>query len=378
MLNRIWAAPRFPLLRLSLKTGRTFAAALLVLACANQTVSRRAPAQQTPPSETWSMGFWTGVTRQPLNDLDWEALTHIMHVAAAPKTDGSLTYSCSTGDCSLSELGAEATNLINTAHAHNVKVILNLGNVPGKLYHGALTTDFNAFVGNIMNLVNAYHYDGVDVDWEQSLDKKLITSLLAALRQELGDRILTVDVDGSQPAFWGMTHQYVDRVNAMTYDMTTPDFSWFNSALYSDSCNCVWSFDMMRRRMIAAGVPAAKLNLGIPFYGWVSNGGGIVGPRLNGPAKSMNQMNYSEMAARYDISKANWDAVAHAPWMSLSSGWLTFDNEQSIAEKVNYVQKNGLGGWIIWEIEQDYLPGEKIKHPLLTAIKNAKANDTTH
>jgi GH18 family chitinase len=67
--------------------------------------------------------------------------------------------------------------------------------------------------------------------------------------------------------------------------------------------------------------------------------------------------------------------VAHAPWFSISNGWVTFDNERSIADKVSYVRNNRLGGWIIWEIEQDYLPTHNPKHPLLTAIKNAMAAD---
>jgi chitinase len=61
------------------------------------------------------------------------------------------------------------------------------------------------------------------------------------------------------------------------------------------------------------------------------------------------------------------------PWIVYSNGWISFDDATSIAAKVNYVQSNNLGGWIIWALDQDYFPDQTPKHPLLTAIKNAMA-----
>ena len=139
------------------------------------------------------MGFWTGVTRQPLSDLNWGGLTHIAHVGAAPNADGSLTLTCSIGPCDTSLFASEVSTLIGAAHSNNVKVLLDLGNVSGSLWSGA-TGNLNTFVSNIMNVVNAYGYDGVDLDWEQGLNQGQMTSLLSALRQQLGGRLLTADI----------------------------------------------------------------------------------------------------------------------------------------------------------------------------------------
>jgi chitinase len=319
------------------------------------------------------MGFWTGVTGQPLSDLDWSGLTHIMHVAVAPNSDGSLTFTCSIGPCPESQLASEAGTLIATAHSHNVKVLLNMGNVPGYLYAGAITGNLFGFVQNITNVVNSYGYDGVDIDWEQNRDDALLTTLVTSLRSAMGGKLLTIDVDGSAPALYAALQPMLDRVNAMTYDGVGNwnPYSWFNAALYNDPCDCVWSFDLMKRRLLGAGLSPSKLNLGIPFYGWVSNGGGIGGPRQPGAAADLSQSNYYALYSNYDLSGATMDSVSQSPWLATSSGWVTFDNEQSVTAKVNYVKNNGLGGWIIWEIEQDYLPSHNPKHPLLSAIGSA-------
>src|SRR5207237_2892868 len=115
-------------------------------------------------AQQWSMGFWTGVTGEPIANLNWGGLTHIAHVGAAPNADGTLTLTCSIGPCATSLFASEVTTLITTAHANNVKVLLDLGNVSGSLWSGAAGNNLNAFVSNIMNLVNTYNYDGVDLD----------------------------------------------------------------------------------------------------------------------------------------------------------------------------------------------------------------------
>lgn len=330
---------------------------------------------QRTPVQQWSTGFWTGQNGVPLSSLDWGALTHVSHVAVIPNIDGSLAYICSDGPCSKDQLTLEATALVNTAHAHDVKALLCVGNTSGARWTGA-TSPGNVirFVNNILQIVYRYGYDGVDLDWEDKLTYPQMSVLISSLRRMLETKILTADALDNDATYWGQIQVYLDRVNAMTYDEAGNwnPYSWFNAPLYGDICNCVLSLDRMRQDMTKAGVPPAKLDLGIPFYGWISEGGGVSGPRqiaLFFP--SLSQMNYNQLAQRYDLSNPNWDSSAQVPWIKRRNGWITFDNAQSITAKIKYIENSGLGGWIIWALDQDYMPSHNPTHPLLEAVKNA-------
>jgi chitinase len=58
----------------------------------------------------------------------------------------------------------------------------------------------------------------------------------------------------------------------------------------------------------------------------------------------------------------------------LRTTYVTYDDEQGIAEKGAYVRNNGLGGVIIWTISQGYLGDWKTSgevDPLMKAVRKA-------
>ena len=85
------------------------------------------------------------------------------------------------------------------------------------------------------------------------------------------------------------------------------------------------------------------------------------------------------MANYYSASARTWDSFARVPYLSFSTahapdgcGYISYDDEQSIAEKGNYIKTKGLGGAIQWEINEGYISGAPSgqRSPLLTAIGN--------
>src|SRR5438045_2163504 len=88
-------------------------------------------------ADTWSMGFWTPWAPDPVSDIDWGGLTHIVQVGAKPQTNGSLTFE--------TNFASDAAALISAAHAHNVKVLLNLENISGANYSGAIANNLAGF-----------------------------------------------------------------------------------------------------------------------------------------------------------------------------------------------------------------------------------------
>jgi chitinase len=51
--------------------------------------------------------------------------------------------------------------------------------------------------------------------------------------------------------------------------------------------------------------------------------------------------------------------------------YLTYENEQSILEKSNFAKTMGLGGAIIWNINEGYFAGQPVANPLLDATRRA-------
>ena len=215
--------------------------------------------------QQWSVGYYIqwGNPVIPVNAVEWDGLTHVIASAAMVNSDGSI-------DMNAQAVNTYAAALVSTAHANGVKALISLqGN---NNFQPAITNNLSGFVSNIMNIVNTYGFDGVDLDWEgsgPSVAGSAMQQLAAALRAQLGTRLLTSAVVVTDASFWGTVHSYFDRIQIMTYDLsgTYNPFSWYNSALYTPPCDCVWSVDRTVSRYLSAGVPASKLSIGMPFYG---------------------------------------------------------------------------------------------------------------
>uniref|UniRef100_A0A914HS33 GH18 domain-containing protein n=1 Tax=Globodera rostochiensis TaxID=31243 RepID=A0A914HS33_GLORO len=103
---------------------------------------------------------------------------------------------------------------------------------------------------------------------------------------------------------------------------------------------------------------APKLNLGVPFYGKYWNN---VGAPLNGDGLWRQLGTYgTELAWRdlgnsSDLTKMTYHKTAKTPYIYDASSkiFLTFDNPQSLEDKVQYVASQKIGGTMIWAIDQD-------------------------
>ena len=343
----------------------------------------------TALADQWSIGYWSpfGNPACPVSAIQWGGLTHIVQHAALVKPDGTL-------DITTEALSSNAHNLIATAHANHVAVLLN---VVQPYWTGqttniqqAVTGHLPALLNNIMTVVNTYGYDGVDIDWEPfvpSTNGAAMKTLAQGLKPLLGNKPLTAAASVTDSAYWATVQTYLDRVDVMTYDLagTWNPYSWHNSALY-DQDGRVWSLNLAMTRYTKAGVPAAKLGLGLAFYGWKWGGGilstntaaGINAPREyweSGHPPVGSQIGYNSILPQITTSNYHWDSLAQAPFInatgtSPSQYWyITYDNAASIQAKVKYIAANKLGGWIIWSIGQDYFSGAAHPHPLMDAVQ---------
>jgi len=173
----------------------------------------------------------------------------------------------------------------------------------------------------------------------------------------------------------GDAEKLLDFINVMTYDLYGPwdPQAYHNAPLYAgpgmDSSRSVdGAFRLYHGTF---GIPANRINLGVPFYGHTFTGcaalGGTHGPgdTVHFPAGGAF---YYAIAARMKDFTEHWDERARVPYLT-SSRWnvlVSYDNEESVREKARYAAGRGARGLIIWEISGDYLTDGS--HPLLEAI----------
>jgi chitinase len=91
-------------------------------------------------------------------------------------------------------------------------------------------------------------------------------------------------------------------------------------------------------------------------------------------------MSFAHIQESYFSDQARqWDSLARVPYLSFATAqppegcsYVSYDDAQSIAEKSTYVRDQGLGGVIVWEINEGYLPSAAAgqRSPLLTAIRD--------
>jgi chitinase len=370
-------------------------------------------------ADIWVMGYYVGyhASLQSPVEVDYSTMTHIMVGTVIPQNDGTFGsdfYQGSSGP-------AWAQQTVNLAHAAGIKAIVMVG---GAGSHAAFQATQNptvraAFVSNLTQIVSTYGFDGLDLDWEpiSNSDRNDILALSQALRTAMPGKVMTLPMGWSNrnfpltDPFWGQLSQYFDRVNMMSYHMTWIGGgwqSWHSSALYGETSTTPSSINHTVNAYLSSGIPKEKIGIGMGFFGEPYENGSWSGgtfvhrtspPYITEPGQSTTQaairvsdnwFSYSNiMRYVYDSNARKWDNTAKVPYLSfdtpfespwptwitppIRTAYVTYEVEESIAAKGQYVHNEELGGCIIWTISQGYLnwlsSGEK--DPLMKAVKTA-------
>ncbi|MFI7675888.1 glycosyl hydrolase family 18 protein [Actinophytocola sp. NPDC049390] len=269
------------------------------------------------PNGFRSVGYlpsWSG----SVNSVQYNKLTHVNYAFALPNANGTLQAIPDPGKLS---------SLVSLGHSNNVKVSLaiggwNDGNDSAFEALAANATSRTTFVNSVVNVVNQYNLDGVDIDWEYP-DPYASGTNFTALMQQLSSamhsrgKLLTAAVvsgggtaEGVQTPVFG----YVDWLNIMAYDGGSPhaNYDWsIQSANY-------WK---------GRGLPASKTVLGVPFY------------------SRPGYYTYSQLVAM-DPANANRDCV------SVGGAQQCYNGIPTIKRKTQWAMANA-GGIMNWELSQD-------------------------
>ncbi|MDE1176826.1 MAG: glycosyl hydrolase family 18 protein [Edaphobacter sp.] len=238
--------------------------------------------------------------------------------------------------------------------------------------------------GNLAPGIHQPHlFDGIDVDWEypHGADSANFLALLTELRQRMNQLrpglTLSIAVGPSPHMYEGVDMsaiaRTVDQVGLMTYDFSGPwsDHTGFVAQLASADPDHDGSVRRTVASFIKAGIPAEKLLVGVPFYGYgwrlvpdVANGVEQEGEPIHG------DHSYREIAAMASRSKLYRDPVAQTPWLFDGDAFWTFDDPLSVEAKASYAHTEHLGGMMFWELSGDTAEGhllraahEGLRHP---------------
>ncbi len=276
-----------------------------------------------------------------------------------------------------------------------LKILLSIGGWGLDGFSDAALTETSRarFADSAARLVAQHRLDGVDIDWEYPTlpgpgivhrpeDKRNFTLLLQAVRTRfdalaraqqrkrddpylitaaLADREFVAGVE------LGAVGRLLDWINLMTYDFhgslttTTGHHSAF--ARSATSAADERSVEAAVKQFVDAGVPRAKLVVGVPFYGKGfrevrAEGAGLNRHGLDQPFSGQVPFYpWTQLAAMIgrDGYVRYWDAQAREPylWNEAKREFVSYDDPQSLALKAKYVRAQHLGGVMYWEQGND-------------------------
>ncbi|MDR7272463.1 GH18 family chitinase [Pelomonas saccharophila] len=272
---------------------------------------------------------------------DLAKLTHINLAFANPAPGGSFLNGGSPA-CMEAATGADISYVVQKAHAAGAKVLVSLaggvipacsGNWQTLLQPGTRAT----VVNNLVQFVNSFGLDGVDVDIEGALLTSIdnagnYTPFIQALRAALPGKLVTAATatyEGGMIPTSSLAS--FDFVTLMAYDAVGPGWGTVGTehSTYAMAQSHIATWQ-------ARGLPKSKLVLGLPFYGY----------GFNGYAANYS---FADIVNQFGAAAAQSDLIGTA---CASCAYITYNGIPTIKAKTRLALQQG-AGVMIWELSQD-------------------------
>lgn len=259
------------------------------------------------------------------------------------------------------------------------------------------------FINSTIEFCYQYNFDGIDIDWEYPVlpdrggnetDKANFVLLLQEFRTIINNvakprgRKLSLSVavgvgeDTVSRAYDipGIANE-VDWIGLMAYDLHGPwdGVTNYHTAICGDTYD-KFTIDYSLNLWLTGGAKPRQMVLGIAFYGKSFNLSSNLpaGPGTNAPngaasggsiSNEAGTLIYPEILDMYALGYHNY-TKKKATYAQLANVWVSYDDEESVAEKVQYAKVKKLGGVLMWALDQDnYVTSPK--YPLQNAIVKA-------
>jgi len=253
-----------------------------------------------------------------------------------------------------------------------LKVLLSIGGWgSGRFSEMAANEQYRlAFAKDCKRVVDDFNLDGIDIDWEYPTsaeanisasehDYDNFTLLMQEIRNQVSsNKLLTLaSIADAQFIDFKAIEPLVDFVNIMMYDVGKPPYhhaSLYRSSL-SGRVTCVEAL----QAHLDAGMPKNKLVLGLPFYG-------------RGDKKAVPDFVLFKDLGTLKGFTEKWDDQAKVPYLVDAQGQyvLTYENQQSLALKCEFIKQSGILGAMYWEFAGDNQEQE-LSHLLYNGLNGA-------
>ena len=336
----------------------------------------------------WVVGYYVGyqIDAYPIEDIAWSSLTHVVFAPVTVTAELTLDLTFSDPHDGVQDARTLAAN----AHANGVVALLGLGGAGAgaAIANAATSTNRGVFVTNLLAALDVLGFDGIDLDWEDSVDVDDLVGLVEALRAARPGIVLTYPADTVNSNIEVVDKRMarladsLDRLFVQSYFPATAGVddgwhSWFVAPLSGASSTTPVAIDDSLHRYEAIGVPAHKLGMGIGFFA-ICYTQDVTGPRdattsathiLGGSNKYPLSAFYAANATfdNAPVTARKRDPIAQEPYLALATAvddpacgaptrYVSYEDETSIAAKGAFSKANGYGGTIVWTLQQGYLP----------------------
>lgn len=290
---------------------------------------------------------------------------------------------------------------LNAMKAYDTRIVLCIAGVStaGSQAFNTLTKDDALrakFVNNIMDVVETYNFDGVDIDWESTGSAPVVAVQMNKLMKELREEMTArQDPDGTPyllsaavPASsWGAgsdrfdfktLNKYVDYINMMSYDMNKTTAATHLSPLYISSYDggygfgCHYGVNLFTSR----GLDASKIIIGSAGYGksykvtatvlndkYPALGSsasltyleGIPGAHASGTLfyNAIERLLKSTQYKKYIEYNRDGQIVGSYLYNDLAKIFVTYDSEEVITAKYEYAEAVEGMGIMCWAYTED-------------------------
>lgn len=242
-----------------------------------------------------------------------------------------------------------------------------------------------AFAHSAVNFILEHGFDGIDLDWEYPVsgglagnsnrpqDKQNFTLLLKTIREKLdarekhdGRRYYLTIAGAANTSYLSKIEPksvagIVDYIFVMTYDIHGPwdSYADFNAPLYRPQENSPHYKNSVYDGVsayLSSGVPASKIVLGMPFYGYIYQGVSAQNNGLYSRFSSAKSISYNTIRNSYLNTAAysqHRHSTAQVPYLYGNQSFISYDDPQSISAKANMAREMGLAGVGAWELSHD-------------------------
>jgi len=327
------------------------------------------------PASAFAAPFQAGYYNSSWGDtaafetLDWPAFNFIYHFNAYP------VISNSTCSLDTSEL-VNAGTLVATAHAKGARIVVTIFGTSQFNQCTDTATHINQLTTAIYNFVSLNKYDGVDIDWETTVNSAYYGNFLASLRSQLnaytppmgrpsdGKPYIT---EFAQDGIAAANMDTIDLVNLSCYDDHVWPLSkvWHDAALHDPGDNGATGGGYSCANLVASavdsGIPQSKIGVALPFYirDWVggmdASGNGTYYPgqvmSIAPNASSLQSLNQLYSATDPVTGTKLWQsqfqhrdiASGNVPYLSInlpgsaSDHFITYPDPASVTSGWNFV-----------------------------------------